>query len=70
MKYKDRVAEADSDATSSYRNAGGIPLTVTNVPEFCMWWESANHIFGLTKNPYDNRRSVGGSSGELNLCPL
>lgn len=64
MRYKGRVAPSDSLPVESYRKAGGIPSTVTNVPEFCMWWESANHIFGMTKNPYDNRRTVGGSSGQ------
>lgn len=60
---KGRVAEKDSDTAALYRKAGAIPYVVTNVPELCMWWESANHIFGMTRNPYDNRRTVGGSSG-------
>ncbi|KAG8196361.1 hypothetical protein JTE90_009579 [Oedothorax gibbosus] len=60
---KDRVAEKDSDTAALYRKAGGIPVVVTNVPELCMWWESSNLVFGMTKNPYDNARTVGGSSG-------
>nr|XP_042902491.1 fatty-acid amide hydrolase 2 isoform X1 [Parasteatoda tepidariorum] len=61
--FKTRRAEKDSDAAALYRKAGAIPLTITNIPESCMWWESANHVYGMTKNPYDNARTVGGSSG-------
>ncbi|XP_015906843.1 fatty-acid amide hydrolase 2-A [Parasteatoda tepidariorum] len=60
---KGRKAPEDSVAASKYRNAGAIPVTVTNVPETCFWWEAANAVAGMTKNPYDNRRTVGGSSG-------
>lgn len=62
---KDRKAPSDSDTVALYKKAGAIPVTVTNVPILCMWWESANHNFGLTKNPYDHRRTVGGSSGKF-----
>lgn len=63
VRAKGRVAPQDSDTAALYRKAGAIPYAVTNVPELCLWWESANVLNGLTKNPYDNRRSVGGSSG-------
>ncbi|GFY65602.1 fatty-acid amide hydrolase 2 [Trichonephila inaurata madagascariensis] len=63
VKAKDHVAEQDSDAGALYRKAGAIPVTVTNVPEICMWWDSTNNIYGKTKNPYDNARTPGGSSG-------
>ncbi|XP_055946096.1 fatty-acid amide hydrolase 2-A-like [Argiope bruennichi] len=63
VRYKDHIAEEDSDTAALYKKAGAIPLTVTNVPELCMWWESANHVSGLTKSPFDITRTVGGSSG-------
>lgn len=63
VQAKDRKSEKDSDTAALYRKAGAIPYVVTNVPEMCMWWESANNVFGWTKNPYDNNRTVGGSSG-------
>nr|XP_042907650.1 fatty-acid amide hydrolase 2-A isoform X1 [Parasteatoda tepidariorum]XP_042907651.1 fatty-acid amide hydrolase 2-A isoform X2 [Parasteatoda tepidariorum] len=62
-EVKDRKAENDSDAAGFYRAAGAIPVTVTNVPERCMWWDSANHIYGITKNPFDHSRTPGGSTG-------
>ncbi|XP_035232831.1 fatty-acid amide hydrolase 2-like isoform X1 [Stegodyphus dumicola] len=63
VRHKDRTAETDSDTAALYKKAGAIPVVVTNVPELCMWWETANLAFGRTKNPYDLRRTVGGSSG-------
>ncbi|XP_076060373.1 fatty-acid amide hydrolase 2 isoform X2 [Oratosquilla oratoria] len=60
---KDFVAEADADVVQLMRKAGAIPLCVTNVSELCMWWESANKIYGRTSNPYCTYRIVGGSSG-------
>ncbi|KAF8778273.1 Fatty-acid amide hydrolase 2-A like protein [Argiope bruennichi] len=67
VRYKDHIAEEDSDTAALYKKAGAIPLTVTNVPELCMWWESANHVSGLTKSPFDITRTVGGSSDILSL---
>ncbi|CAL1289229.1 unnamed protein product, partial [Larinioides sclopetarius] len=63
VRSKDHVAKRDGGAAEMYRKAGAIPFIVTDVPELCMWWESSNHVNGLTKNPYDNTRTVGGSSG-------
>lgn len=43
--------------------AGAIPLLVSNTPEYCYSWESFNLVTGRTLNPYDQRRTCGGSSG-------
>ncbi|XP_050299123.1 fatty-acid amide hydrolase 2 [Anthonomus grandis grandis] len=56
-------AEEDAAAIKRLRQAGAIPIGLTNVSELCMWWESANNIHGRTNNPYDVSRIVGGSSG-------
>jgi fatty acid amide hydrolase 2 len=45
------------------KNAGAIHLAMTNVSEVCMWWESVNAVHGRSRNAYDGRRIVGGSSG-------
>lgn len=58
-----RAAERDATAVRRLRTAGAIPLGVTNVSELCMWMESDNRVYGRTNNPYDVRRTVGGSSG-------
>jgi fatty acid amide hydrolase 2 len=56
-------AERDATAVARLREAGAIPLGVTNVSELCMWMESDNRVYGRTKNPYDATRIAGGSSG-------
>ncbi|XP_064628283.1 fatty-acid amide hydrolase 2-A-like isoform X2 [Lineus longissimus] len=56
-------ATKDAPVVTNLKDAGGIPLCVTNVSELCMWMESSNYAYGQTKNPYDTTRTVGGSSG-------
>ncbi|XP_029033097.1 fatty-acid amide hydrolase 2 [Osmia bicornis bicornis] len=60
---KNTLAECDADVIKLMRAAGGIPLATTNVSELAMWWETSNYIYGTTKNPYNTRHIVGGSSG-------
>lgn len=62
---RNRKALEDSVCVSLCRRAGAIPVAVTNVPELCMWWDTENIAFGRTVNPYDSRRTPGGSSGIL-----
>ncbi len=57
------VSREDATAVARLRKAGAIPLGVTNTSELCMWMESHNKVYGRTKNPYDPKRIVGGSSG-------
>lgn len=56
-------SDKDGESVRLLRAAGGIPLCVSNTPEWCMSWESYNHITGRTLNPYDLSRTSGGSSG-------
>ncbi|MFO0757862.1 MAG: amidase [Byssovorax sp.] len=60
---KGRIAAEDAVAVGRLRDAGAIPMGVTNVSELCMWMESNNRVYGRTNNPYDPSRIVGGSSG-------
>jgi len=60
---KDISAAEDADVVKILKEAGAIPIGVTNVSELCMWWESVNTVYGRSKNPYDTRHIVGGSSG-------
>lgn len=57
------ISDGDAITVTRLREAGAIPLGVTNVSELCMWMESSNTVYGRTNNPYDPRRTVGGSSG-------
>ena len=45
------------------KRAGGILLGKTNMPEFALWWETDNEVFGRTCNPWNLDRTAGGSSG-------
>jgi fatty acid amide hydrolase 2 len=58
-----RRAARDATVVARLRAAGAIPLGVTNVPEWGMWCESYNGVYGRTNNPFDPRRTPGGSSG-------
>lgn len=57
------IAEKDATCVKRLKDAGAIPLGVTNIPELAMWMESYNVIYGRTNNAYDPRRTSGGSSG-------
>jgi fatty acid amide hydrolase 2 len=57
------IPSRDATAVARVREAGAIPMGVTNVPELCMWVETYSHIYGRCKNPYDPNRTTGGSSG-------
>lgn len=58
------IATSDATVVSRLKQAGAIPLGVTNCSELCMWYESSNRVYGRTNNPYDLQRIVGGSSGK------
>lgn len=60
---RDVVADHDAEAVKKLRAAGAIILGKTNVPDFCWLGETVNPVFGRTRNPWDLRRIVGGSSG-------
>ncbi|XP_041925832.1 fatty-acid amide hydrolase 2-A-like [Alosa sapidissima] len=57
------LASVDAPVVTYLKRAGAIPLGVTNTPELCMWSESHNRLYGLTRNPYSLDRTAGGSSG-------
>lgn len=57
------LATVDAPPVALLKRAGAIPLGVTNVPELCMWFETNNHLYGITRNPYNLDRIAGGSSG-------
>ncbi|XP_037292993.1 fatty-acid amide hydrolase 2 isoform X2 [Manduca sexta] len=56
-------AHEDAKCVQLLKEAGAIPIAVTNVPEINKWAETRNLVFGQTNNPYHTGRIVGGSSG-------
>lgn len=63
LLFKDEVALRDATAVARLRAAGGIVLGKTNTPEFALWWETDNRVYGTTVNPWAPERTPGGSSG-------
>jgi amidase len=61
--FKDRMPAQDSPLVAGLRRAGVVPIGKTNVPEFGMGSHTYNNVYGTTVNPYDTRKSAGGSSG-------
>lgn len=67
LKRKYEKCPEDGESVALLKTAGGIPLLVSTNPEFCLAFEADTHIHGRCLNPYDLRRSSGGSSsGEVN----
>jgi amidase len=59
----DHVPERDADAVERLRAAGAILFGKTNVPSGAADWQTCNPVYGLTRNPWNQERTVGGSSG-------
>jgi aspartyl-tRNA(Asn)/glutamyl-tRNA(Gln) amidotransferase subunit A len=54
---------SDSIHVARLRRAGAIPIGKTATPEFGAWAYTASPLLGVTRNPWDVRRTPGGSSG-------
>ncbi len=53
----------DATAVKKMKEAGGFLLGKCNMDEFGFGTFSTNSAFGIPKNPFDTKRSCGGSSG-------
>lgn len=62
-ELKDSKAPQNSDAVDKLLGAGAVLLGATNVPLGLGDWQSYNAIYGTTNNPWDLKRTPGGSSG-------
>jgi Asp-tRNA(Asn)/Glu-tRNA(Gln) amidotransferase A subunit family amidase len=60
--FKDYRPTRDAFAVEKVRNAGAIILGKTTLSEFASG-DTYGSMFGVTRNPYDLDRTVGGSSG-------
>ncbi|MDP6689343.1 MAG: amidase family protein [Alphaproteobacteria bacterium] len=61
--FAEVVADTDSPVVANLRKAGAIIIGRTNTPEFSLRWFTDNPLRGLTKNPWDDGITPGGSSG-------
>jgi Asp-tRNA(Asn)/Glu-tRNA(Gln) amidotransferase A subunit family amidase len=74
--YEDFVPEEDAVLVERLKVAGAIVMGKTNIPEFGLVCVTDNLVFGHTGNPWDIKKTPGGSSGgaaaavALGLSPL
>lgn len=61
--YKDEVAVDSGTSIKRLEAQDMVLLGTTNVPEFGFWFETKNTVYGRTRNPYNEKRTSGGSSG-------
>jgi amidase len=53
----------DAPNVERMRAAGAIAIGRTNLPDFALRWHTDNELRGATINPWDRKRTPGGSSG-------
>jgi amidase len=55
--------DTDADAVTLLREAGANIFGKTNLPAGASDWQSFNPVYGISRNPWNPERTVGGSSG-------
>jgi aspartyl-tRNA(Asn)/glutamyl-tRNA(Gln) amidotransferase subunit A len=61
--FKDNVPSSDAVVVAKIRDAGGIIIGKTNTHEIALGVTTVNPHFGTCRNPWDEERIPGGSSG-------
>ncbi len=59
----DAVVPVDAPVVQRMRAAGAIPIGRTNLPDMALRVHTDSSLHGLTRNPWDETRTAGGSSG-------
>lgn len=62
-EQRDNLALSDAAVVERLKAAGAHCMGKTNVPLRLGDWQGYNDVYGTTRNPWDTRRSPGGSSG-------
>jgi amidase len=63
VPLRNHMPEEDADAVALLRHAGVNIFGKTNLPAGASDWQSFNPIYGISRNPWNPDRTVGGSSG-------
>ncbi|HEY6427292.1 MAG TPA: amidase, partial [Acidimicrobiales bacterium] len=61
--FKDRVADEDDTSIERLRTAGAVLAAQTSAPEFGGINCTSTALHGTTRNPWNEERTPGGSSG-------
>jgi amidase len=62
--FRDNVADRDATVVRRLRRSGAVVAGTSNVAAMLGdFGQSANEVYGATRNPWDTERSPGGSSG-------
>ncbi len=62
-RHRARVPAEASPVFEGLLRTGAVMLGKSNCSDLALAWESFNHLVGATRNPHDDARSAGGSSG-------
>lgn len=57
------ISKTDSLFVKILKQKGAIPFVVSNIPQGGMALESSNALWGISRNPWNRNKGVGGSSG-------
>ena len=63
VAFREAIAAVDAPQVKKLRDAGAVFVGRSNTPAFSFRWFTANDLHGRTLNPWDGRRTPGGSSG-------
>ena len=61
--FENTISEVDAPIVAQFKEAGAIPFAATNLPDFALRWNTDSSLRGQTRNPWDAKRTPGGSSG-------
>jgi len=62
-QWRDYRPDGDAEPVVLLREAGAVIFGKTNLPAGASDWQSFNSIYGMSRNPWNPERTVGGSSG-------
>ena len=62
-EYCNTPVKTNAIAVERFLRAGGNIFGKSNVPTMLMDWETVNPVYGKTVNPWNHKRTPGGSSG-------
>lgn len=63
LVFKDRIATENHPIVDKLLEAGAIPYFQATNPEFCVLGHTWSKMYGVTRNPWAQAYSCGGSSG-------